>query len=124
MIFTLDTIQVQNPVDWDNLESTLKRNDELNILVLDQQGTVTFAGDGYEYIIDKVTNDGFCSYVQLDVFDECEEGDPNQIIKARLYLSDVEIDEFNCEVKCKITDDSFFALINNNKSKILQVLLN
>jgi len=116
MIFTLDTIQVQNPVDWDNLESTLKRNDELNLLVLDQQGTLTFAGDGYEYIIDKVTNDGFCSYVQLDVFDECEEGDPNQIIKARLYLSDVEIDEFNCEVKCKITDDSFFALINNNKS--------
>lgn len=116
MLFTLDNIPVTDPIDWNDLSSTLKRNEELNLLVLDQQGNVTFNADGYDYIINKLNAEGFCAYVQLNVYDYCEEGSPVEIIKARLYLSDVEIDEFNCEVKLKITDDSFYALINNNKN--------
>lgn len=116
MLFTLDNIPVTDPIDWSDLSSTLKRNEELNLLLLDQQGNITFNADGYDYIINKLNAEGFCSYVQLNVYDYCEEGSPVEIVKARLYLSDVEIDEFNCEVKMKITDDSFFALINNNKN--------
>lgn len=116
MLFTLDNIPVTDPIDWSDLSSTLKRNEELNLLLLDQQGNITFNADGYDYIINKLNNEGFCSYVQLNVYDYCEEGSPVEIVKSRLYLSDVEIDEFNCEVKMKITDDSFFALINNNKN--------
>jgi hypothetical protein len=116
MLFTLDNIPVSDAIDWSDLQSSLKRNDELNLLVLDQQGNITFDKDGYTYIIDKVENDGFCTFVQLNVYDYCEEGSPIEIVKARLYLSDVTIDEYNCQVQCKITDDSFFALINNNKS--------
>lgn len=116
MLFTLDNIPVTDPIDWNDLSSTLKRNDELNLLVLDQQGNVTFNADGYDYIINKLNAEGFCAYVQLNVYDYCIEGNPVEIVKARLYLSDVEIDEYNCEVKLKITDDSFYALINNNKN--------
>ena len=116
MLFTLDNIPVSDAIDWTDVQSSLKRNDELNLLVLDQQGNITFDKDGYTYIVDKVENDGFCTFVQLNVYDYCEEGSPIEIVKARLYLSDVTIDEYNCQVQCKITDDSFFALINNNKS--------
>lgn len=116
MLFTLDNIPVTDPIDWNDLSSTLKRNEELNLLVLDQQGNVTFNADGYDYIINKLNAEGFCAYVQLNVYDYCEQGNPVEIVKARLYLSDVEIDEYNCEVKLKITDDSFYALINNNKN--------
>ena len=116
MLFTLDNIAVTDPIDWTDLQSSLKRLEELNVLILDQQGTVTFNADGYDYIINKLNAEGFCAYVQLNVYDYVVETNPIEIVKARLYLSDVEIDEYNEEVKCKITDDSFYALINNNKN--------
>jgi C1q domain len=113
---TLDNIEVSNPIDWNELTSTLKRDETFDALLLYQDGNITFDSDGYDYIVGKINSEGFCGYVSISVFNYCVESDPVEIIKGRLFYSDVEIDEYNCTVQCKLTDNSFNATIRNNKA--------
>ncbi len=111
----LDGALVDNPRDWDELQSTLRRDDDFNSIFLTQESSFTFGGDGYEYLYDKLL-DSFCNVVQLSVLDNCAGGDYIEILKGSIFVSDCTFNEKNCLCTCRIEDNSFFKSINNNKS--------
>lgn len=115
MKFYLDGTLVDNPTDWDELKSYLKRDDDLNGIVLFQESSLTFGGDGYDYLYSKL-EDSFCNVVELKVLDNCAGGDYLQIIKGSIFVSDCKFNEKACLCNAKVEDNSFFKSINNNKS--------
>lgn len=115
MRFYLDGALVDNPTDWDELKSYLKRDDELNGVVIFQESSLTFGTDGYDYLYSKLT-DSFCNVVELKILDNCAGGDYIEIIRGSIFVSDCKFNEKSCLCNAKVEDNSFFRSINNNKN--------
>lgn len=48
----LDNVLVDNPINWDELQSTLRRDDDFNSIFLTQESALTFVGmDMSTYIL-------------------------------------------------------------------------
>ena len=116
MKFWLDGSEVDEPIDWADLTSVLKRDDTFNSVLLYQEGTLTFDSNGYDYLVGKIAENGFCGSVDIDVFDHSTESEPVQIVKGTIFLSDISINEYDYTAVCKVEDRSFYAKINNNKN--------
>ena len=111
----LDGTLVDNPINWDELQSTLRRDDDFNSIFLTQESSLTFGGDGYEYLYSKLT-DSFCNVVELYVLDDCGGNNHVEILKGSVFVSDCTFNEKNCTVSTRVEDNSFYKSINNNKS--------
>lgn len=113
--FLLDGIEVEDPIGWEAMLTTIRRDDTLNSVLVFQDGELSFTGDGYSYLYSKL-EDSFCNVVAVDIFEKCGSDDYIQIIKANIFLSDVRFNEKNCTCAVKMEDNSFYAKINNNKN--------
>jgi len=116
MTFFLDGAQVTPPINWQEVASTIKRDNNLNLFLLYQEYDLEFDADGYEYLIDKINNDSFCTQVTMDIYRDCGPTDQRLIFSGILFISDCTVNERNCTIKCKVNDRSFFSKINNNKN--------
>ena len=116
MTFFLDGAQITPPTNWQEVASTIKRDNNLNLFLLYQEYDLEFDADGYDYLIDKINNDSFCTQVTLDIYRDCGPTDQRLIFSGILFISDCTVNERNCTVKCKVNDRSFFSKINNNKN--------
>lgn len=115
MIFWLDSSPVNPPLNWSEFQTSLKRDETNNSVLLFVDGSFVFDSDGYDYLISKV-NDSFCGKVLVEIFDTTSEGVPTQAYKGYSFVSDWMIDEEKKQITIKIQDNSFYAKINNNKS--------
>lgn len=111
----LDNILVDNPKDWDELKTSLKRDDEVNGITFTQESTLTFGGDGYDYLYSKLT-DSFCNVIAISVLDNCAGGDYIEIIKGNIFVSDCKFNEKDCLCTTTIEDNGYFKAINNNRN--------
>jgi len=116
MTFFLDGAQVTPPINWQEVASTIKRDNNLNLFLLYQEYDLEFDADGYDYLIDKINNDSFCTQVTLDIYRDCGPNDQRLIFSGIMFISDCTVNERNCTIKCKVNDRSFFSKINNNKN--------
>ena len=113
--FYFDGNLVDPATNWQEVSSTIRRDSNLQLFLLFQEYTLTFADGAYDYIIDKVNNDSFCTEIAVEIRRDC--GDEfRKIFSGLMFISDCEIDERSCQVKCKINDKSFFSKVNNNKN--------
>jgi hypothetical protein len=113
--FLLDGIEVSDPVGWEELTTTIRRDDIFNAVLVFQDGELAFTGDGYQYLYDKL-QDSFCNVVTIEVFDKCGTDDWISIIKGNIFVSDARFNEKECQCFVKMEDNSFYAKINNNKN--------
>ena len=115
MQFIFDnTNTVDSATNWEEVSSTLKVDDQYNLFLLHQEYTLNFIGSGYQYIIDKM-DEGFCTEVAITIQIDCG-SNWQTIFNGIIFISDCEVDERNCSVKCKVSDKSFFSKVNNNKN--------
>lgn len=115
MKFFFDNVEVSNPINWDEMETSLKLDEVLNAVLLVEETNLTFSETAYDYIISKEA-DGFCGYIDVTIQDNCGSDVYTTIIEGRIFIADLVINEQNCTATVKIRDRSFFAMINNNKS--------
>ena len=116
MKFLLDDLEFDSPKGWDEIETSIKRDYEYNSVLSNQDTEVTFTGDAYEYLSSKLNSDGFCTKVKFVIQYSSDDITYKTLLRGNLFLSDCEFNERTCEVTCKIEDNSYFAMINNNKS--------
>lgn len=116
--FYLDNIEMQDsPTDWKDLTVRIERYKELRLISIGYPNTITLVGDGYKYVKDKFDADGFCSKIDVRIESECVEGGGFEpIIEGIIFINDCIFNNFRCEVEVYITDNSFFAKIDNNKN--------
>lgn len=113
--FYLDGTLYDNPDGWDELRSKIKRDDNLNAVLIFQEASVEFIGDAYIYLYNKLITEGFCSVVNIEVKQSCTDGATYQtLFKGKIFLSDCEFNERTGKAKAKLEDNSYYSLIKNN----------
>lgn len=113
--FTLDGFAVNPALNWDEINFTLKTEKEYNLFLQVQEYDLLFDSDGFDYIYDKIVNDSFCTNIICEIFSERDD-ETHLIFSGTIFLTDCEVNERTCTVRCKVSDRSFFASINNNKN--------
>ncbi len=113
--FYLDGTLVESAINWKDVSSTIKRDNQQNLFLLFQEYDLTFDSTGYDYLIDKIQNDSFCTEVVVEIKKMCDD-DYLTIFNGIMFISDCVVDERACTIKCKVNDKSFFSKINNNKN--------
>jgi len=116
MQFLLDDVIYDSPKGWDEIETTIKRDYQYNSVLANQDTEVDFSGEAYDYLFTKLRTDGFCTKVKFEVRYSTDDLTFRTLIRGNLFLSDVQFNERTCIATCKIEDNSFYAMINNNKS--------
>jgi len=116
--FLLDDVLYDSPKGWDEIETTIKRDFQYNSVLANQDTEVVFSGEGYNYLYNKLQTDGFCTRVKFEVRISSDELTFRTLLRGNLFLSDMQFNERTCLATCKIEDNSFFAMINNNKALV------
>lgn len=112
--FYLDGNLLQDePKGWKELVTSITEYDEIRAILLTQDVTLSFIGDGYTYLRDIFESDQVCALTELRIEYECTTGF-EEVFRGTIFLTSVSF--LNNECKTKVEDDSFFAKINNNKS--------
>lgn len=115
MRFKFDGNLIDPPKNWEEVDTTIKRDNQLNLFLLYQEYNLEFADTGFDYLYDISINQNFCTQVVVTIEIECNQ-QWNLIFRGIIFLSDCEFNERGCSVNCKVSDDSFFSKINNNKN--------
>lgn len=112
--FTLDYNLVDPALNWKDINFTIKTDKQYSLYLQYQEYDLEFSGSGFDYIISKINSDSFCEQIVCEIFSTCETD--YLIFSGIIFLNDCEVNERACTVKCKVSDRSFFAMVNNNKN--------
>ena len=112
------TLLQDEPLGWDQLVTTLKRDRVLKGILKTIDTQITFIGDGYDYLNNTLNNNSFCANINIEIQKSCDGGNTySNFYTGIIFISDVEFDLKRCIARTKIQDNSFYAKINNNKSQ-------
>lgn len=114
--FLLDDILFDAPKGWEEIETTIKRDFEYNSVLANQDTEVDFTGEGYNYLYTKLKTEGFCTRVKFEIRISSDDLTFRTLLRGNLFLSDMQFNERTCTASCKIEDNSYYAMINNNKT--------
>lgn len=113
--FYFDNNIVSNPLNFMDMAETIERNDELRGIFIKIDQTLTFANDAYEYLYGIKQSNGYCNFVFLEIYKECNNS-IDKVFEGNIRISDCKFNLSKCQVECSIDDNSFGARIFNNKS--------
>jgi hypothetical protein len=115
MQFLLDDIIFDAPKGWEDIETTIKRDFQYNSVLANQDTEVDFSGEAYDYLYTKLNTDGFCTRIKFEVRYSTDGITYRTLLRGNLFLSDIQFNERTCTATVKIEDNSYYAMINNNK---------
>jgi hypothetical protein len=115
MQFLLDDIIFDAPKGWEDIETTIKRDFQYNSVLANQDTEVDFTGEAYDYLYTKLNTDGFCTRIKFEVRYSTNGLTYSTLLRGNLFLSDIQFNERTCTATVKIEDNSYYAMINNNK---------
>jgi hypothetical protein len=116
--YTIDGAYYQGKdevLGWEDITTTIKR-DKGGILIT-QDVKLRFKGPAYKYVYETFFSSGFCTEIQVIIEESCDNG--VTFYKAHegiIKNSAIIINEKKCEAEATVTDNSFYARINNNRS--------
>ena len=113
--FLLDDIEYDAPKGWEEIETSIKRDFQYNSVLANQDTDIEFSGEAYNYLYTKLTTEGYCSVIKFEVRYSSDDLTFRTLLRGNLFLSDIQFNERTCIANCKIEDNSFYAMINNNK---------
>lgn len=110
-----DGTEVQEtPIGWEDIVSVIKRNKDINSIFVTTEAKLTFKDDGYTYLLNKY-NTSFTSSVAVEL-QEFVGGTYKIFFIGIIFLKSAVIDREQCTIEVEITDNSFYAKIDNNKN--------
>lgn len=111
--FTLDGVEFPSPVDWQDMETEVKRDFKSRSISVQYSTTATFSGAGYAYLSRRYAELGLCGEVLAVATETCGGATVN-VVTGRVILADCKWDLDKCQVECSIVDDGLGARIHNN----------
>lgn len=110
--FFLNGTQVADPIGWNESAKKIRRDEKYKALFVEYVPDLTFHSDGFDFINNLITTNGFCTEVGVIVQERKSEYDlfTNYFI-GTIRLMDVEVDEERKLIKCNVEDETLSALI-------------
>jgi hypothetical protein len=112
--FTLDNTPVDSALNWQDINFTIKTDKQYSLYLQYQEYELEFNNSGFDYINGLINSESFCEQIVCEMFSNCV--NEYLIFSGIIFLNDCEVNERTCTVKCKVSDRSFFSMINNNKN--------
>lgn len=111
--FEIDGIDLPPPIDWQDLETELKRDFDKRTISVQYSTTATYGGAGYAYLSEKYAELGHCGEAAVVITETCG-GVTTRVVTGRIVLADCKWSLDRCTVECSIVDDGLGARIHNN----------
>lgn len=121
--FYIDGQLTDEPTNDTDLNSTIKRDRQLNNLLVTQDVELEWNGNnnppigaisGYTYLKNLFDNSA-CNEAELKIYDELNDNTTILFYTGIIKIPSLKIDLQNVLLKTKVQDNSFYAYINNNK---------
>jgi len=111
--FFMDGVQVDDPIDWQDLEINFTESAELPGIVFSQVIPASFSGSGYAILLDAFET-AVCNSIELKI-KILEDGDYSDIFNGIIFLNNIVFDYHKGIADVELKDNSFLAKIQNNK---------
>lgn len=113
--FYLDgNLLADEPAGWKELTTSIRNYDELRGILITQDVTLSFIGDGYTYLKGIFDSDQVCALSTISIEYNCNNAGFEEVFRGTVFITSLSFEDEVC--KSKLEDDSFFARINNNKN--------
>lgn len=122
--FYLDGQLTDEPTNDTDLNSTIKRDRQLNNLLITQDVELEWNGNnnppigaisGYSYLKNLFDNSA-CNEAELEIYDELNDNSTVLFFSGVIKIPSIKFDYQKIILKTKVQDKSFYAYINNNKT--------
>lgn len=111
-----DNLLNDEPIGWDDVTSEIVRDFDIHGLLVQTKATLTFTGDGYDYVNCIYNSTSFCNEIRVRIEEQCsEDGQYELVFNGLIKIPDISFDLNKCTCKAPIIDNSYFARIKNNK---------
>jgi len=111
--FYLENILVNDEPKGDII-TTIKRDSELGGFLVTNDAKLSWHGDGFDLIQNKINTVGFCGELDCEIWDECR-GQDIRIFIGKVFILEIEKTS-NCIITAPVQDNNFYARIKKNKS--------
>jgi len=115
ILFLIDGQDRGQPTNAEDFGFTISEERDINARITSFNNELIFIGQTFEYLIDKLDENGFCNLINVEVKYKCN-GFFKQLVKGYFILSECTFNLDRCQVKTKLYDESFSTKINNNKN--------
>jgi hypothetical protein len=113
--FYLDgNLLADEPLGWKELTTSIRSYDEIRGVLITQDVTLSFTGDGYTYLKSIFDSDQVCALSSIVIEYNCGSEGYEEVFRGTVFITSLSFENQVC--KTKLEDDSFFARINNNKN--------
>ena len=112
--FLIDGADRGQPTNAEEFGVTVNENVEINARIVSFDNDLLFVGGVYEYLFNKLDQQGFCNLINVEVQYQCA-GLWKRLTSGYIILSECNFLLDRCQVKTKLYDNSFSTKINNNK---------
>ena len=113
--FLIDGADRGQPINANDFGFTISEETSINARIVSFDNDLIFIAQTFEYLIDKLYDNGFCNLINVEVQYKCN-GFYKQLVKGYFILSECLFLLDKCQVKTKLYDESFSTKINNNKN--------
>jgi len=114
--FYLDNTLVSDPINWNDFEENIVRDDVIKGLLPRYDVKLNFNAGGYDYIYGKYLTGGYCQLIEIRIDIDCGTGNYTNYFSGYIFVSDCVFNINRCIAECSIIDDNYGARIFNNKS--------
>jgi hypothetical protein len=113
--FYFNGTEVNDPINWDDFEENIVRDDTIKGLLPKYDIKLKFDGGAYDFLYTLKASTGYCNLVELRIDYKC--GDNYEtVLNGYIPISDCRFNRNRCVVECQVIDDNYGARIFNNKN--------
>lgn len=114
--FLIDNLDRGQPLNPEDFGISITEDTTIGARIVSFDSELTFGGDVFGYLYNKLATSGYCELVRVSVQYICASGTWERLVDGYIIATESVFDLDKCQVKAKIYDESFSTKINNNKS--------
>ncbi|MFN7911607.1 MAG: hypothetical protein ACK5QC_07255 [Bacteroidota bacterium] len=114
--FLIDGIDRGQPLNPEQFGIAINEDDSIGARIVSFNNDLTFGGDVFSYLYDKLEVNGYCQLIDVQVQYKCASGTWQKLVDGYIIVTESLFYLDKCQVKTKLYDESFSTKINNNKS--------
>jgi hypothetical protein len=115
--FLIDSLDRGQPLNPEDFGITINEDETIGARIVSFDNELTFGGDVFGYLYNKLETSGYCELVRVEVQYLCESnGIWERLVDGYIIATESNFLLDRCQVKTKVYDETFSTKINNNKS--------